>query len=180
PPIAYTTAGPSSSSQPGGSGDPAPIRSMLPRYNPEVPLAHQDYYPTQASPTHLPPSAISRPLYSPPSDATLAAASSSRPAGPQLSSPPQAANSATRWPPTAGQRHHEPAVIRPVNTTEELRELWKVTNGWRASSSEGRTFCLKMSASPDVPPSYTLSSSTGQPFYCLRVDPTSSSALVTL
>jgi hypothetical protein len=71
-------------------------------------------------------------------------------------------------------------VIPPVNSTEELRGLWKVTNGWRASSLEGRTYCLKMTASPDVPPSYTLSSSTNQPFYCLRVDPTSSSALVTL
>ncbi|KAK4128097.1 hypothetical protein N657DRAFT_3478 [Parathielavia appendiculata] len=177
PPITY--AGPSSSSQPEEPGEPAPIRSIFPRYNPEVPLAQQDYYPTQASPTHIPQSAISRPLYSPRSAAAGASTSSNAPAGTQAPNPPQAATSAPRWPPV-GQRHHEPAAIPPVNTTEELRGLWKVTNGWRASSLEGRTYCLKMTASPDVPPSYTLSSSTNQPFYCLRVDPTSSSALVTL
>ncbi|KAK4044466.1 hypothetical protein C8A01DRAFT_42649 [Parachaetomium inaequale] len=180
PPIAYTTAGPSSSSQPREPGEPAAIRSMFPRYNPEIPLAQQDYYPTQTSPTHIPQSAISRPLYSPRSVAAAAEASTTVPPAIHVASPPQASNSATRWPPALGPRHHEPAPIPPVNTTEELRGLWKVTNGWKASSFEGRNYCLKMTASPDVPPSYTLSSTTGQPFYCLRVDPTSSSALVTL
>ncbi|KAK3301048.1 uncharacterized protein B0H64DRAFT_29654 [Chaetomium fimeti] len=180
PPIAYTTAGPSSSSQPGQSGEPAAIRSMFPRYNPELTLDQQNYYPTQASPTHIPQSAISRPLYSPPSIAPAPEASSSMPTTTYQASPPQAAPSAPRWHPAMGQRHHEPAVAPAVNTTEELRGLWKVTNGWKATSFDGRNYCLKMAASPDLPPSYTLSSSTGQPFYCLRVDPTSSSALVTL
>ncbi|KAK4101599.1 hypothetical protein N658DRAFT_470685 [Parathielavia hyrcaniae] len=178
PPITYP--GPSSSSQPEDSGEPAPIRSMFPRYNPEIPLARQDYYPTQTSPTHIPQSAISRPLYSPRSAAAGAGTSSGAPAATQTPNSQQAATTAPRWPPVGQRQHHEPAVIRPVNTTEELRGLWKVTNGWRASSFDGRTYCLKMMASPDVPPSYTLSSSTNQPFYCLRVDPTSSSALVTL
>ncbi|EAQ92642.1 hypothetical protein CHGG_00877 [Chaetomium globosum CBS 148.51] len=180
PPIAYTTAGPSSSSQPGQPGEPAAIRSMFPRYNPDISLDQQNYYPTQASPTHIPQHAISRPLYSPPSIAPAAEASSSVPAATYQASPPRAAPSTASWHPTMGQRHHEPAVMPPVNSTEELRGLWKVTNGWKATSFDGRSYCLKMAASPDLPPSYTLSSSTNQPFYCLRVDPTSSSALVTL
>ncbi|KAK3310467.1 uncharacterized protein B0T15DRAFT_39140 [Chaetomium strumarium] len=175
PPIAHTMAGPSTSSQPGESEEPAPIRSIFPRYNPHVPLNQQDYYPTQASPTHIPQSAISRPMYSPP-----AGASSSGQSGAQMTSPGQTANSHVRWPPAPGQRHHEPTVMPPVSTTEELRGLWKVTNGWKASSLEGRRYCLKMAMSPDAPPAYALSSSSGQPFYCLRVDPTSASALVTL
>ncbi|KAH6845304.1 hypothetical protein B0I37DRAFT_181594 [Chaetomium sp. MPI-CAGE-AT-0009] len=181
PPISHTTAGPSSSSQLGQSGEPGAIRSMFPRYNPEISLDQQNYYPTQASPTHIPQSAISRPLYSPRSIAPAAEASPSVPAATySAASAPQAPPPAAHWHPAMGQRHHEPAVAPPVNTTEELRGLWKVTNGWKATSFDGRNYCLKMAASPDLPPSYTLSSSTGQPFYCLRVDPTSSSALVTL
>jgi hypothetical protein len=54
-----------------------------------------------------------------------------------------------------------------------------VTNGWRASSLEARNYCLKLTAAPDAP-TYTLSSASNQPFYCLRIDPTSASALVSL
>lgn len=53
-----------------------------------------------------------------------------------------------------------------------------MTNGWKASSLEAHNYCLKMTAAPDAP-IYTLSS-TSQPFYSLRVDPTSASALVSL
>ncbi|KAJ4295926.1 hypothetical protein N0V88_004628 [Collariella sp. IMI 366227] len=174
PPIAYTTAGPST--QPGdAAGQPAVIRSMFPRYNPEIPLARQDYYPTQTSPTHIPQSAISRPLYSAPQiDAAAVAGTPTGPAGAQGPSSAQPGNTQFRWPPA---RPREPAIMPPVTTTEELRNLWKVANGWRASSAEGRNYCLKLSASTDALPSYTLSSSTNQPFYCLRVDPTSASAL---
>ena len=70
-------------------------------------------------------------------------------------------------------------MIPTVNTTEELRGLWKAANGWRATQLEGRKYCLKM-ASDAYAPVYTLSSSSNQPFYCLRVDPTSASALVSL
>jgi hypothetical protein len=83
-------------------------------------------------------------------------------------------NSTTRWPPRA----HEQPAIPDTSTTEEVRSLWKVTNGWKANGNEGRVFCLKMSAEKDFP-SYTLSSSS-QPFYNLRVDPTSASAHISL
>ncbi|KAK4141846.1 uncharacterized protein C8A04DRAFT_13750 [Dichotomopilus funicola] len=197
PPIAYTTMGPSSTSASASAsasasqsrqpaGEQTAIRSIFPQYNPEVPLAQQDYYPTQASPTHIPQSVISRPLYSPRSAAAAAAetaSSSNAPGGgSRAGGAQQPANSgAVRWPPAMGQRNHQELLEPPaVNTTEELRGLWKVTNGWKATSFDSRNYCLKMTTSPDLPPSYTLSSSTGQPFYCLRVDPTSSSALVTL
>jgi hypothetical protein len=65
-----------------------------------------------------------------------------------------------------------------ISTADELRSLWKVTNGWKANGNEGRVFCLRMSAEKDCP-SYSLSSST-QPFYNLRVDPTSASAHISL
>ncbi|KAK3996913.1 hypothetical protein QBC44DRAFT_355212 [Cladorrhinum sp. PSN332] len=184
PPVAYH---PSSSN--GGEGSSsysseqrhAPLRSIFPTYNPEIPLDRQEYYPTQASPTHIPHAAISRPLYSPRSIATTVQPNDSRsppPGNAAVLSPAPTAASASRWP-APGQRHYEPAIIPPVSTTEELRNLWKVTNGWKASALEGRNFCLKMSCSPDAP-IYTLSSAQQQPFYTLRVDPTSASALVSL
>jgi hypothetical protein len=69
-------------------------------------------------------------------------------------------------------------VIPPVSTTDELREYWKVANGWKAAASEGRKYCMKLSPEKDTP-IYTLSSTT-QGFYHLRVNPTSASAYVTL
>jgi hypothetical protein len=68
-------------------------------------------------------------------------------------------------------------ILEP-STTEELKELWKVVNGWRASASEGRPFCLKMTSAVEEPV-HTLSSST-QAFYTLRLDPTSTSAQITM
>lgn len=178
PPLAYAPAGPSSSVPPGTAiGEPPPLRSIFPRYNPDLPLDRQEYYPTQASPTHIPQAAISRPLYSPRSAAAGASGDPRNPPhGSQVVSPALTANSTSRWP---GHRHHEPAVIPPVSTTEELRGLWKVTNGWKASSLEAHNYCLKMTAAADAP-IYTLSSSTNQPFYCLRIDPTSAAAHVSL
>ncbi len=58
PPIQYAPAGPSTTSE-------STLRSIFPQYNYEVSLDRQEYYPTQASPTQIPRSAISRPLYSP-------------------------------------------------------------------------------------------------------------------
>jgi hypothetical protein len=63
-------------------------------------------------------------------------------------------------------------------TTEELKDLWKVVNGWRVSASEGRSFCLRMNSDVEEPV-HTLSSST-QTFYTLRVEPTSTSAQMTM
>ncbi|GJD02859.1 acetylserotonin methyltransferase-like protein [Colletotrichum higginsianum] len=59
-----------------------------------------------------------------------------------------------------------------------MKSLWKVSNGWKAPPSEGRVYCMKLSQEKDAP-IYTLSSSS-QPFYSLRLDPTSASAYVTL
>lgn len=149
------------------------LRSIFPTYNPSIPLDRQEYYPTQASPTHIPRSAISRPLYSPGHNPDP------RTPGPALRSPmsaatPMSAGTVGRWP----QRPTEPPVIPSPSSTDELKGLWKVTNGWKASISEGRTYCLKMTAERDAP-IYNLSSGS-QPFYNLRLDPTSASAYVTL
>ncbi|KAB5549832.1 hypothetical protein GE09DRAFT_186320 [Coniochaeta sp. 2T2.1] len=148
------------------------LRSIFPTYNPTVPLDRQEYYPTQASPTHIPRSAISRPLYSP-------GYPDPRTPGPTLRSPmsaatPMSAGTVGRWP----QRPTEPPVVPNPSSTDELKGLWKVNNGWKASASEGRTYCLKMTAEKDTPV-YNLSSAS-QPFYNLRLDPTSASAYVTL
>ncbi|KAK1837206.1 hypothetical protein QBC39DRAFT_295209 [Podospora conica] len=172
-----------------------PIRSMFPQYNPELPLDRQEYFPTQTSPVHIPQSAISRAMYSPRSPEAAAApirqAATTTPAHPVASarSPSAASNHHHRFHTTSAattpQRaphhahHHEPRAPPPVSTTEDLRSLWKVTNGWKASSLEGRIFCLKMTTQPDCPV-YTLSSSSAQPFYSLRIDPTSASAYVSL
>lgn len=59
-----------------------------------------------------------------------------------------------------------------------MKELWKVVNGWRVSSSEGRTFCLKMTSAVEEPV-HTLSSAA-QPFYTLKLMPTSTSAQMTM
>lgn len=53
-----------------------------------------------------------------------------------------------------------------------------MANGWKASSSEGRVYCMKLTQEKDAPV-YTLSSAT-QPFYNVRLDPTSASARVTV
>lgn len=75
-------------------------------------------------------------------------------------------------------RPQNPPIIPTISTTEQLQDLWKVTNGWQASGSEGRVYCLKLTQQKDAPV-YTLSSAS-QPFYNLRLDPTSASAYVSL
>lgn len=165
------------------------IRSIFPQYDPELPLAEQRYYPTQASPTNIPRAVISKRPYSP--------ALSEQRSLPSPRSPRAYVGSPMSAPPTVGSF---PAGIldvvkRVADSTEELRELWKAANGWRVSASEGRSFCLEMtryvilrlyrrkpkltlesSVESNI---HTLSSST-QPLYTLRVDPTSTSALLTL
>ncbi|KAM7222894.1 hypothetical protein V8F06_001792 [Rhypophila decipiens] len=169
PPLVYQPPGMSTAAH-----EAPAIRSIFPQYNPEVPLDRQDYYPTQASPVHIPQSAISRPLYSPrnvndgPKSPDMRSMRS-----PALS--PGFSAQGSKFP----GRNHEPAPIAPVSSTEELRGLWKASNGWKASALEGRTYCMKMTAQPDAP-IYTLASASSQPFYSLRVDPTSASAIVSL
>ncbi|APA09853.1 hypothetical protein SS1G_05918 [Sclerotinia sclerotiorum 1980 UF-70] len=140
------------------------MRSIFPRYNPELPLEYQQYYPTQQSPRHIPQNAISRQSYSPGINEVSPGMGSPMSFGPQ--SPGQFGRGLQdeTWP--------EPS------TSAELKELWKVTNGWKASGSEGRKFIMKMNSAVKEP-IHTLSSAT-QPFYTLRLDPTSTSAQVTM
>ena len=141
------------------------IRSIFPTYHPEIPLEHQPYFPTQTSPAHIPRTIINRQPYSP------SIASGRSAAG--LQSPLPLGAAAGRFP----QGVQDEAVLEP-SSTEELKELWKVTNGWRVSASEGRSFCLRMTSALEEPV-HTLSSSS-QPFYTLRLDPTSTSAQMTM
>ncbi|KAI0023753.1 hypothetical protein F4780DRAFT_20983 [Xylariomycetidae sp. FL0641] len=146
------------------------IRSIFPQYDHTLPFDRQDYFPTQTSPRHIPKENISRQSHVPqnvPIDNR----------SPPIRSPvrsPLSAGSAQRWP----IRQNEPPVIPPVSTTEELRDFWKAANGWKASASEGRTFCMKLLPEKDTP-IYNLTSRT-QPMYHMRIDPTSASAYVTL
>ncbi|TGJ88294.1 hypothetical protein E0Z10_g418 [Xylaria hypoxylon] len=147
----------------------AAIRSMFPQYDHTLPYDQQNYYPTQASPTHIPRTVINRQSHIP---------QQIEPRSPPVRSPvrsPMSAGSTQPWP----RRQNEPAVIPPVSTTEELRDYWKAANGWKASGFEGRTFCMKLLPEKDTP-IYTLTSRTQQPLYHMRIDPTSASAYVTL
>lgn len=168
----------------GEGSSEAPLRSIFPEYNPNLPLSQQNYYPPQSSPTHpanIPAGAISRRLYSPTSE--------ERPENPEetTTSPlrsPMSANSsrmqqqtATRqWPPP--RVNVKPSVPEP-STTEQLRNFWKVANGWKAPASEGRVYTFTVSSERDTP-IYTLASKSSQPFYRLKLDPTSASAYVSL
>jgi len=146
-------------------GEPRTMRSIFPQYNPDIPLEHQPYYPTQASPSHIPMTVINKAPYSPDWEARSQ----------QIRSHLSAASLASNFP--RGLRNIVPKPLNP-SSTEELKALWKVTNGWRVSPSEGRSFCLKMDTSVEMPV-HTLSSAT-QPFYTLRLNPTSTSALLTM
>ncbi|OAA40583.1 hypothetical protein NOR_05671 [Metarhizium rileyi] len=150
-----------------------PLRSMFPTYNPNVPLSRQEYGPTQMSPTHIPRAAISRQsVYEEPESPARHGASAWSPP----SSPSRPADRG-RWP-LRIQTQLPPAVPKPC-TSEDLKGLWRVANGWKASVSESRVFCLKWSQQKDAPV-YTLSSAASHPFWNLRLDPTSASAYISL
>ena len=157
---------------PSGGGPSNPeqpmIRSIFPRFNPDLPLDRQQYYPTPnaASPTTVPQSAISRNEYSnSPINGRV----------PSIRSPLSAPATQSSFPRGVLDI---PKTAEP-SSSEELKQLWKVTNGWRVSASEGRTFCLKMESSVDSP-IHTLSSADGGTFYHIRLDPTSTSAIMTI
>lgn len=192
--------GPSTTASSSRAAAPAPLRSIFPTYNPDLPLDQQAYGPTQMSPSHIPRAVISRQSYYDPDAMNTAAAAGDEaayttepplPALPALPeqyqtprSPPQryqqqdtAAFSAVSRGPTRTNTL-SPPVIPKTSTTEQLKTFWKAANGWKAAPSEGRVFCLKLSQLKDAPV-YTLSSAS-QPFYTLRLDPTSASALVSL
>ncbi|ROW07849.1 hypothetical protein VMCG_03502 [Cytospora schulzeri] len=160
-------------------------------------------------PANIPAGAISRHLYSPTTtEAPAAAADANRPASPLRSPMSVHSPSGTtqqfqhhyqqqqqqqQQQQHQHQHHHQQTTTRvwppprvnvqpttpETSTTEQLRDLWKVANGWKAPTSEGRVYTLRIAAERDAPV-YTLSSRTQQPFYRLRLDPTSASAYVSL
>ncbi|KAM5355107.1 hypothetical protein ACJ41O_001753 [Fusarium nematophilum] len=154
----------------GETSDQPQLRSIFPTYNPEVPLGQQNYVPNETNATQFPRAVVSRQTYYEPPQNT-------RYQG--IRSPvrsPMSADSST-WPQRGGASQ-DPPMLPTTSTTEQLKSLWKVANGWQASASEGRVYCMKLAQEKDAPV-YTLSS-TSQPFYNLRIDPTSASAYVTL
>ncbi|KAL1882307.1 hypothetical protein Daus18300_000793 [Diaporthe australafricana] len=167
----------------GEASSEPPLRSIFPEYNPNLPLHQQNYYPPQSSPTHpanIPAGAISRRLYSPTSE--------ERPENIEdTTSPlrsPMSANSSRTHQQTATRKWPPPRVnVKPstpeASTTEQLKNFWKVANGWKATASEGRVYTFMVSSEKDTP-IYTLASKSSQPFYRLKLDPTSASAYVSL
>lgn len=153
-----------------------PLRSIFPTYNPDVPLHQQNYAPAQIGPARIPPRAIvSRQSYrhrETPEDAEVTQSPMGSPRGGYDEPSQYPHNRQPRAVPS------EPPPAPKTSTTEQLKTFWKSANGWRAASSEGGVYCLKLSQDKDAPV-YTLSSAT-EPFYNVRLDPTSASAYVTV
>ncbi|RKL28958.1 hypothetical protein BFJ72_g12182 [Fusarium proliferatum] len=157
----------------GGETTAQPLRSIFPAYNPEVPLGQQNYVPTEIQPTQMPRAVISRQTY----HETPAGSAPRNPIRSPVISPMSVQSAQSSWPHRNVQQQ-EPPLIPTVSSNEQLKNYWKVANGWQASPSEGRVYCMKLAQEKDAPV-YSLSS-TSQPFYNLRIDPTSASAYVTL
>ncbi|KAK8075177.1 hypothetical protein PG997_009840 [Apiospora hydei] len=183
---------PSSLSNPSNNphGAEAGLRSIFPQYDHNLPFDRQDYYPTQTSPRHIPRQVISRQSRFPPQQEEE---EEQQPESQNPQQQQQAVRSPVRSPMSAGstqtqtqrwpnmpnpRRYQDPPVIPPVSTTEDLKDYWKAANGWKASASEGRTYCMKLTSEKDAP-IYHLSS-TSQGLYHLKINPTSASAYVTL
>ncbi|KAI8685106.1 hypothetical protein NCS57_00178800 [Fusarium keratoplasticum] len=151
-----------------------PLRSIFPTYNHDVPLDQQVYAPTENRPAPMPRAVLSRQTYyETPSDFN----SPNGPVRSPIVSPSSIQSIKSAWP-RPQRLQQEPPLVPTISSTEQLKNLWKVANGWQASASEGRVYCLKLSQEKDAPV-YNLSSAS-QPFYNLRLDPTSASAYVTL
>ncbi|KAF5582704.1 hypothetical protein FPCIR_9375 [Fusarium pseudocircinatum] len=157
----------------GGEAPAQPLRSIFPAYNPEVPLGQQNYVPTEIQPTQMPRAVISRQTY----HETPAGSAPRNPVRSPVISPMSVQSAQSSWPHRNVQQQ-EPPLIPTVSSNEQLKNYWKVANGWQASPSEGRVYCMKLAQEKDAPV-YSLSSAS-QPFYNLRIDPTSASAYVTL
>ncbi|KAI1034618.1 hypothetical protein LB504_004451 [Fusarium proliferatum] len=151
----------------GGETTAQPLRSIFPAYNPEVPLGQQNYVPTEIQPTQMPRAVISRQTY----HETPAGSAPRNPIRSPVISPMSVQSAQSSWPHRNVQQQEPPLI-------PTLKNYWKVANGWQASPSEGRVYCMKLAQEKDAPV-YSLSS-TSQPFYNLRIDPTSASAYVTL
>ena len=118
----------------------APIRSIFPPYNPAVPLAHQNYRPTQGSPTNIPSQYISKEPYSP----SLYSNGSPGPTpGNPGSSPGRGCLSAPSAVTTflAGVLSANPAPR--YSTKDDLVDLWEAANG-QGTVETGKTFLLKI------------------------------------
>ncbi|KAI9810889.1 MAG: hypothetical protein M1827_005748 [Pycnora praestabilis] len=140
-----------------------PMRSMFPRYNPNLPLSQQQYEPTQASPTNISREHISKAAYSPSiySPQNCVAGPSSAPS-----------NSST-FPPGAMN------TVQPrYSSVSELTHLWEAANG-QTSQKSGRLCTLQMSrdGAVDLKPNtilpttqecYSFGASKTQPFYDLQ------------
>ncbi|KAG6061753.1 hypothetical protein E4U32_002830 [Claviceps aff. humidiphila group G2b] len=165
----------------GSGSDSGALKSMFPTYDPSVPLSEQRYAPTQICSAKLPRAVISRQsVYEEPESPSSRNGTSSRESSgcsPSLPTSPPRRAARGRWPPKI-QTQRSP-VIPTSCSTADLKSLWKTASGWKASGSEGRVFCLKLARQTDAPV-YTLSSATAQPFWNLRLDPTSASAYVKL
>ncbi|KAF5546996.1 hypothetical protein FNAPI_8662 [Fusarium napiforme] len=157
----------------GGEAPAQPLRSIFPAYNPEVPLGQQNYVPTEIQPTQMPRAVISRQTY----HETPSGSAPRNPVRSPVISPMSVQSAQSSWPHRNVQQQ-EPPLIPTVSSNEQLKNYWKVANGWQASPSEGRVYCMKLAQEKDAPV-YSLSSAS-QPFYNLRIDPTSASAYVTL
>ncbi|KHN94713.1 uncharacterized protein MAM_07468 [Metarhizium album ARSEF 1941] len=150
-----------------------PLRSIFPTYNSALSLGQQVYAPTPMGSAHITRAVITRPsVHEEPEF-------SERRGAPGRSPPssPRRPAARGRWP--LRIQTQPPAVIPTPCTTEDLKGLWKVANGWKASASESKVFCLKLSKQKDAPV-YTLSSASLQPFWNLRLDPTSAAAYASL
>ncbi|KAF4461158.1 hypothetical protein FALBO_12051 [Fusarium albosuccineum] len=159
-------------------GDPSteqPIRSIFPTYNPDVPLGQQNYVPTENRPAPMPRAVISRQTYYETPTTTTRNPPVRSPV-PVVSPMSIQSTRTPTWPQRTAPQ--EPPLVPTTSSNEQLKNLWKVANGWQASHSEGRVYCMKLSQEKDAPV-YSLSSAS-QPFYNLRIDPTSASAYVTL
>ncbi|ODA79208.1 hypothetical protein RJ55_04801 [Drechmeria coniospora] len=154
------------------------LPSIFPTYDPEVPLNQQAYgpahTPVKLGPIRIPRAAISRQSYY--DEPTAPESRNTRVYGRASTGNSQIAGPGTTWPP---QPAVELAAEPETCTTEQLKSLWRAINGSKASPSEGRIYRLSMTRARDAPV-YTLSSASSQPLYILRLDPTSTSAYVTL
>ncbi|KAI9885932.1 MAG: hypothetical protein M1823_002258 [Watsoniomyces obsoletus] len=149
----------------------APIRSIFPQYNPTVPLAHQNYRPTQASPKHIPREHISKEPYSP----TLYSTGSP---GQHTTSPGRvclSASSTVSSFPAGVLGNHPPRH----SSLEELVDLWEAANG-QGTIETGKTFSLKVTRDGSINPhsrsfipspteAFTLGPNREQPFYDFQI-----------
>ncbi|KAI9759497.1 MAG: hypothetical protein M1835_000362, partial [Candelina submexicana] len=142
----------------GASNHAPPMRSIFPRYNPNVPLSQQRYVPAQISPTHIQKEHISKLEYPPKK---------------YVACPATAPASTTAFP--------ADALTKPqtqYSSLTELTNLWEAANG-QSTKETNRTFTLQMSRDgevdrltssfvPTAQESFRFGASPTEPFYDLQ------------